>query len=88
MVARTSGKRAASHSGREQSLFDAMDFPGAELSNPGAPCTVVAAAKRRDGGTRYWCSVHKADATAKYGKPASKCRAADEPPLRPKTSLT
>lgn len=46
-----------------------------------APCSVVAVAKRRDGGTRYWCSVHKADATAKYGKSAGKCRAADEPPL-------
>lgn len=26
---------------------------------------------------RYWCRAHRADATAKYGKPASKCRAAD-----------
>jgi hypothetical protein len=45
------------------------------------PCNVVAVGKRRDGGTRYWCLVHKADATAKYGKRARNCRAADEPPL-------
>jgi hypothetical protein len=83
MVARASGKRAA----RQQSLFDAMDFPGSELVAPGTPCHVAAVAKRRDGGTRYWCSVHKADATAKYGKPAKKCRAADEPPLRPEDIL-
>ena len=89
MVARTSGKRVAtSQSGRQQSLFDAMDFPGGELVSPDTPCNVVAVAKRRDGGTRYWCSVHRADATAKYGKPATKCRAADELPLRPKTSST
>jgi hypothetical protein len=81
MVARTSGKRAARHQ------FDAMDFPGSELVAPGTPCHVTAVAKRRDGGTRYWCSVHKADATAKYGKPAKKCRAADEPPLRPEDIL-
>jgi hypothetical protein len=64
-----------------------MDFPGSDLVAPGTPCLVAAVAKRRDGGTRYWCSVHKADATAKYGKPASKCRAADEPPLRPEDIL-
>lgn len=81
MVARDSGKRTAS---RQQSLFVA---PGGELIAVDTPCHVTAVAKRRDGGTRYWCSVHKADATAKYGKPASKCRAADEPPLRPEDIL-
>jgi hypothetical protein len=84
MAARASGKRAAS---RQQSLFDTMDFPASELVAPCTPCHVTAVAKRRDGGTRYWCSVHKADATAKYGKPARKCRAADEPPLRSKDIL-
>ncbi|MHC5537088.1 hypothetical protein ACYOEI_02490, partial [Singulisphaera rosea] len=68
MVAKASGKR----SDRQQSLFEAMDFPGSELVAPGTPCHVTAVAKRRDGGIRYWCSVHKADATAKYGKPAAK----------------
>ena len=37
-------------------------------------CDIVSVGKRRDGGTRYWCSVHRADATAKYGKRAKKCR--------------
>jgi hypothetical protein len=45
-------------------------------------CDVVAIEKRRDGGTRYWCRAHGADATAKYGKPALKCRMADAAPIR------
>jgi hypothetical protein len=44
--------------------------------------------KRRDGGTRYWCLKHKADATAKYGKPAAKCRMAHLPPIMPAEILT
>lgn len=47
------------------------------------PCSIEPVAKRRDGGTRFWCLTHRADATAKYGKPADKCRAADIPPLKP-----
>jgi hypothetical protein len=39
-------------------------------------CDIHAVAKRRDGGTRYWCLRHKADATAKYGVRAKNCRAA------------
>ena len=46
-------------------------------------CHVVPVAKRRDGGTRYWCLQHRADATEKYGKPASRCRAANIPPISP-----
>jgi hypothetical protein len=45
-------------------------------------CQLVAVGKRRDGGTRYWCLRHKADATAKYGRPADSCRASRIPPLR------
>ncbi len=41
------------------------------------PCDIKPVAKRRDGGTRYWCLVHKADATAKYGRRAKKCRGAN-----------
>src|SRR5258708_1652769 len=37
-------------------------------------CHVVSVGKRRDGGTRYWCLLHRADATAKYGRPAKSCR--------------
>ena len=44
-------------------------------------CHIVPVGKRRDGGTRYWCLAHKADATAKYGRPAHSCRAAHIPPV-------
>ena len=43
-------------------------------------CDIVAVGKRRDGGTRYWCLKHRADATAKYGKRGSACRAANLEP--------
>lgn len=42
-------------------------------------CNIIGVGKRRDGGTRYWCIEHKADATAKYGKPAKECRYAQVP---------
>ncbi len=44
-------------------------------------CNVTPVGKRRDGGTRYWCLTHKADATAKYGRPALHCRAAHIVPV-------
>ena len=44
-------------------------------------CNITPVGKRRDGGTRYWCLTHKADATAKYGRPAMACRAADLRPI-------
>lgn len=50
-------------------------------------CQVVAVGKRRDGGTRYWCLQHKADATAKYGKPSKICRASHIPPIEAKDRL-
>lgn len=46
------------------------------VPSPNTSCEIVAIAKRRDGGTRYWCLRHKADATAKYGRPSESCRAA------------
>jgi transposase-like protein len=46
-------------------------------------CRVVAVGKRRDGGTRYWCLEHRADATAKYGRRAKLCRYAHVPALTP-----
>ena len=54
-----------------------------ETRPPASPqaCQVVAVGKRRDGGMRYWCLRHKANATAKYGKPASSCRAANVLPI-------
>lgn len=44
-------------------------------------CKIVAVGKRRDGGTRYWCLEHHANATAKYGVAAQKCVGADDPPI-------
>lgn len=43
--------------------------------------------KRRDGGTRYWCLEHHANATAKYGVAADKCVAADDSPITPEETL-
>ena len=44
-------------------------------------CKIVAVARRRDGGTRYWCLAHHANATAKYGVAAEECVAANDPPI-------
>lgn len=55
------------------------------MSNmPRSECEIVPVGKRRDGGTRYWCLFHKANATAKYGKPAPVCCAAHVPPISSK----
>lgn len=50
-------------------------------------CKIVAVGKRRDGGTRYWCLKHHANATAKYGVAADKCVAADDHPITAKETL-
>lgn len=50
-------------------------------------CQIEAVGKRRDGGTRYWCLFHRADATAKYGVPADHCRASHIPPISGKDIL-
>lgn len=52
-----------------------------------ARCDIRPVGKRRDGGTRYWCLTHKADATAKYGRRAKVCRAAHLPPILPEEIL-
>ena len=41
-------------------------------------CNIVEVGKRRDGGHRYWCLAHRADATAKYGVSAVQCVAAGD----------
>ena len=51
------------------------------MQKTGLTCEVVAVGKRRDGGTRYWCLEHKADATAKYGVQADKCKLAHLEPV-------
>jgi hypothetical protein len=43
-----------------------------DVAGPNVPCDVVAIEKRRDGGTRYWCRAHRADATAKGGTMAAR----------------
>ena len=73
---------------RQPSLFGPHLPSTLEVAGPDVPCDVFAIEKRRDGGTRYWCRAHRADATAKGGTPASKCRAADVVPIRPDEILT
>jgi len=51
-------------------------------------CRIVPVGKRRDGGTRFWCLLHKADATAKYGRAADHCRYAHFPQINDKDILT
>lgn len=67
----------------QQRLFPFKDESPNQLASSTQKCQVVAVAKRRDGGTRYWCLHHRADATAKYGKRAKRCRASDIPAISP-----
>lgn len=50
-------------------------------------CKIVAVGRRRDGGTRYWCLEHHANATAKYGVAAERCVAADDPVVTDEETL-
>lgn len=50
-------------------------------------CKIVFVGKRRDGGGRYWCLVHHANATAKYGVAADRCVAADDLPIKKSETL-
>ena len=68
----------------QQTLFGAKRTPMPE----GNACHIVSVGKRRDGGTRYWCLKHRADATSKYGKPATVCRTAHFPHIAEKDILT
>lgn len=72
----------------QRSLF-APELPSTlQVARPDVPCDIIDIEKRRDGGTRYWCRSHRADATDKGGKPASKCRAAGVVPIKPEEVLT
>jgi hypothetical protein len=51
-------------------------------------CRIGAVGRRRDGGMRYWCLAHRADATAKYGKRARVCRYAHVAPVSPAEYLS
>lgn len=39
-------------------------------------CEIEAVGKQRNGKPRYWCSVHQASATAKYGRKLERCEGA------------
>lgn len=80
-------KRATRPTAQQRMLFSSNEEPTSSLARSIADCQVVAVGKRRDGGIRYWCLLHKADATAKYGKPAKSCRAAHIPPILPSDVL-
>lgn len=66
---------------KDPSTTDSKRVPRRRIATGG--CNIVAVGKRRDGGTRYWCLLHKADATAKYGRPAPECRASHIPLIAP-----
>jgi hypothetical protein len=72
----------------QQILFSSVDGPDVGWSVPSSSkCRVVSVGKRRDGGTRYWCLLHRADATAKYGRPADRCRASHILPISPEDTF-
>jgi hypothetical protein len=73
---------------KQQRLFGPNLPSSLEAAGPDTPCDIDAIEKRRDGGTRYWCRVHRADATAKGGTPARRCRGADTEPIRADETLT
>lgn len=72
---------------RQQPLFPLSTDSWESSGTSSWECQVVAVGKRRDGGTRYWCLRHKADSTAKYGKPAIACRASHITPIGAKDRL-
>jgi transposase-like protein len=78
---RPAKRRTARQSHEQTNLFSSADESKTNADPSPRGCHITAVGKRRDGGTRYWCLSHKADATAKYGKPADTCRAAHIPPI-------
>jgi len=73
---------------KPRSTQQRLPLPKPAIARTSDKCQVVAVGRRRDGGTRYWCLLHRADATAKYGRPAVKCRYADVPPIADGERLT
>ena len=68
-------------SSKQITLFPITGGEDNDLPPQQGVCEVVAVGKRRDGGTRYWCLRHKANATAKYGTRSDTCRTAHIPPI-------
>src|SRR5271166_5828581 len=84
MVAPGTDKRTLQNKVTKQPSLFGPSLPSTiDVAGPETPCDITAMEKRRDGGTRYWCRAHRADATAKGGTQAPKCRAADVAPIRP-----
>jgi hypothetical protein len=83
-----SRKLRAARSSQQQPLFSLNDESVSDSDASSSACNIVSVGKRRDGGTRYWCLRHKADATAKYGRPATQCRTAHIPPISAAETLT
>src|SRR5262245_52509919 len=73
---------------RQQTLFGPNLPSSHNVAGPDVPCDVVAVEKRRDGGTRYWCRAHRADATAKGGTAKARCLGADAVPIRADETMT
>ena len=65
----------------------AQDLERGLASASSQDCCISPVGKRRDGGTRYWCLTHRADATAKYGRPAYHCRVAHISPVSPDETM-
>jgi hypothetical protein len=84
----TDNRRPHRQATKQLSLFGPSLPSTLHVAGPDVPCDVVAIEKRRDGGTRYWCRAHRADATEKGGTPASKCRTAHIVPIQPQEILT
>jgi hypothetical protein len=83
MVAQGTNNRTPQHKVTKQRWLFGPNLPSTiQVAGPEVPCDIAAMEKRRDGGTRYWCRAHRADATAAGGIQASKCRAADTIPIR------
>ena len=87
--ATTSEKRSTSTSVRRATRYSSSEV--AVAPSPAAtptPCEIVSVGKRRNGSARFWCVRHRADATEKYGHPATACRNAGQRPIDPKDILT
>ncbi|WP_020467999.1 hypothetical protein [Zavarzinella formosa] len=81
MTRKTTNRMTQRQVSRQRSLFGPELPSTLQMAGPDIPCNVVAIEKRRDGKMRHWCLTHRADATAKGGTPAKKCRLAHRLPL-------
>lgn len=88
MTQETNGKISQRQLHKQLTLFSPSIPSTLDVAGPNVPCNVVAIQKRRDGGTRYWCRAHRADATAKGGTMAARCRRANTIPIQADEILT